>query len=469
MDNSVPRNVHLRTKWREQESEGIVLDEENIHDLRVKDNEDDCGTKTEENGDKDDLKRKRAQGEEVKNSLTEDKTDLEVVKTKYIVESDNEEDVNTERCLAVENQVANDQFELKDNTQDDANDDEYGDGDNNKNDIADNEEVNKSYNSGVGSDDDEEEEDGEIINKNERAVSRIMQHLSSMGEMEEPKMEFYTFSAKLPNELDCLLTGVIVLGKFILVADNENKNVKRFSLGGAYVDYIDLEDPCGMCVLKGGSDFAVTQPDFLKFTIVLGDIPFRRKCDISTEKRYDCIASISDGNLVCGCCKVGKTCVDIINLKGEVLMSHREREDGSRLFRNPAAIATVKTGEIIVSDSGSNRLVVLTQDGSTQYFFETTGRPSGVAVDGCGCAFVAHFDANTVLRYSPDGSKEDLLSKWDGKVKSPLALALTSKYLVLTEEMPSDRVIVLMLPPCPVLDATNQQALSGIHLWIKQA
>ncbi|KAL3857364.1 hypothetical protein ACJMK2_012040 [Sinanodonta woodiana] len=468
MDKSVPRKVHLKTKKREQESDGIALDEENVRDLRVKDNDDESCARIEGNGNNDDLNRKKSKGDEEKKSLTTNETDFEVNKTKYVVESDNEEDLNTERDLAVENQISNDEFNAAENNQD-ANYNVDGDGDNNENDISDNEEVDKSYNSRVASDDEEEEEGDEIIHENEHAVNSTMQRLSRISEIEEPQREFHTFSAKLRDEFDCLLTGVIVLGKFILVADNENKTVKRFSFGGAYVDYIVLEDPCGMCILQGEADFVVTQPDCLKLTIVIGNIPLKRKCDISTEKRYDCIASLSDGNLVCGCCKVGKTCVDIINLKGEVLMSHREREDGSRLFRNPAAISTVKTGEIIVSDSGSNRLVVLTPDGSTQYFFETTGRPSGVAVDGCGCAFVAHFDANTVLRFSPDGSKEDLLTKWDGKVKSPLALTLTSKYLVLTEEMPSDRVIIILLPPCPVLDATNELALSGIHLWIKQA
>ena len=69
-----------------------------------------------------------------------------------------------------------------------------------------------------------------------------------------------SFNAELPKEVPCLLTDIIVVKDTIIVVDNENKKVKRFTRDKQIQDYVCLEDPCGVAKLELSSHLVVTEP-----------------------------------------------------------------------------------------------------------------------------------------------------------------------------------------------------------------
>ena len=256
------------------------------------------------------------------------------------------------------------------------------------------------------------------------------------------------FNAQLPEEYQCLLTGVVCVGNAIVVADNENKNLKRFLNDGELKDTLLLTDPCGICNLPKSSDIAVTEPDLYQITFCSTNENLKVLSASKTTKKYESIAAIDELRLVVGCCEIGLSSVDIIDCNGSVLKSIQTKDDGDKIFRNPAAITCLTSGEILISDAGYSHLICISPDGKTEFTYDPKGRPSGICVDAQGGIYMAIYDSNTVFRLSADGKKESVIVGQSFQVKSPLAMAVNSDYLILTEEMPSQRVILIKVSTC---------------------
>lgn len=276
------------------------------------------------------------------------------------------------------------------------------------------------------------------------------------------------FNAQLPDEYRCLLTGVTCSSNAIIVADNENKNIKRFLLDGTLKDTLLLTDPCGICSLPKSEDIVVTEPDRHQITFCSTDGALMVSSASKTSKRYESIAALDEMRLVVGCCDVGSASVDVIDCNGSVLKSIEMNKDGEKLFRNPAAITCLTSGEILISDAGHSQLICISPNGETEFTYDAKGRPSGICVDAQGGIYMAQYDSHTVFHLSADGTKEKVIVGHGYEIKSPLALAVNSDHLILTEEMPSNRILLLKLAPIPIRQATGL-SLSNVRVWLHQS
>lgn len=250
------------------------------------------------------------------------------------------------------------------------------------------------------------------------------------------------FSASLPDEHPCLLTGITFICGDIVVCDNENKTLKRFDIRGKFFEELFLQDPCGICTLPNSKDVAVTEPDIKQITVCTLDVALGVSFELKTKKKYECITSFMDKYVV-GCSELGNACVDFLDCNGTVLLSIKGNFDGHVLFRNPAAIALLTSGDLLISDPGSCALVCVSQNNKTKFKFEPGGRPSGVCSDLLGGIYMAQYDSNLVLRLSSSGDTEGVAVDQKFELTSPLAMTVYGGFIALTEETPSDRILIL--------------------------
>ena len=256
------------------------------------------------------------------------------------------------------------------------------------------------------------------------------------------------FNAQQPDEMSNLFTGVTCVANEIIVCDHENKNVKRFKLDGALIGCLTLTNPCGISAISKSNEVVITEPDIRQLTFCSLDGAMKVSSVSRTSKKYECIRALDELKFVVGCCELGAPSVDFIDPHGNVLRSIKNTTDGNVLFRHPAAISCLTSGEILISDPGSSLLICISCEGKTVFKYDPMGRPSGICVDQYGGIYMAQYDSNMVYRLSADGNKDNVIVKDEINIRSPLALAVSSngQYLVLTEDVPSERIIVIKVP-----------------------
>ncbi|XP_053375073.1 uncharacterized protein LOC128547204 [Mercenaria mercenaria] len=271
------------------------------------------------------------------------------------------------------------------------------------------------------------------------------------------------FSASLPDEHPCLLTGITFVCGDIVVCDNENKTLKRFDINGKFFEELFLHDPCGICALPNSKDVAVTEPDIKQITVCTLDVALAVSFELKTKKKYECISSFHDKYVV-GCCELGSSCVDFIDCNGTVLRTIEGNVDGQLIFRNPSAIACLLSGDLLISDPGSCVLVCVSQNNEMKFRIEPGGRPSGVCSDLHGGIYMAQYDSNLVLRLSLGGETEGVVVDEKFKLTSPLAMTFDNNHLAITEETPSDRILILKLSSPHDQDSDQGVSLTNLRV-----
>ncbi|XP_052802304.1 uncharacterized protein LOC128232656 [Mya arenaria] len=250
--------------------------------------------------------------------------------------------------------------------------------------------------------------------------------------------------ASLPEESPCLLTGVCFIGDNLIVCDNENKTIKRFHIDGKFLEEVFLTDPCGICNLPNSHDVAITEPEITQITVCSLDDAISITFSLKTEKKYQCISALDDKYVV-SCCDIADPCVDFLDSNGTIIKSIKSKNENSKLFKNPASVTCLSSEKILISDPGSCALICASLGGEVRFKLETQGRPSGVSVDSTGAIFLAHYDQNTVYRLSTRGAVENVVVDQRYKLKSPLAMSVSNGLMAITEETPSDRILLVKL------------------------
>ncbi|XP_069136097.1 uncharacterized protein [Argopecten irradians] len=276
-------------------------------------------------------------------------------------------------------------------------------------------------------------------------------------------------SAKLPHESQCLLTDVAVLPDSFIVIDNENQSVKRFTFQMTLFDSVKLEDPCGVTKLYLSSHVAVTQPQQQTITFISAEKGGKMSISSSrrTNRKYQSIACLDEMRLVAGCCEIGHGSVDILSFDGDVLFSIERHDTKSRIFRTPACVTCFAGRYVLVSDSGRRELVCVTTKGELKFVHDPKGTPSGLGVTTSGDVYMCIYDRGVVQKLDVNmGTTCDYLPEVETKL--PLATCLSEdRVLVITEEMPSDRVIIVNLD---AYEKTSKHGpplqLSNIHLTV---
>ncbi|OWF44287.1 uncharacterized protein LOC110458592 [Mizuhopecten yessoensis] len=278
------------------------------------------------------------------------------------------------------------------------------------------------------------------------------------------------FSARLPDEPPCLLTDIAVIPGAFVVIDNENKNAKRFNFQMTLIDLVKLEDPCGVTKLSLSSHVAVTQPQQHVITFISVETGGKMSISSSrhTNRKYQSISCLDEMRLVAGCCELGHGSVDILTYEGDVLCSIERNESKSRIFRTPASLTCFAGRYVLVSDSGRRELVCVTTKGELKFVHDPHGTPSGVGVTNTGDVYVCIYDKGVVQKIDVNMGTtcDDCLPEVE--TRFPLATCLPKdRVLVITEEMPSDRVLVVNLD---AYEKTFKHGptlkLSNIHLTI---
>lgn len=248
--------------------------------------------------------------------------------------------------------------------------------------------------------------------------------------------------ASLPDESPCLLTGVTFVEHNIVVCDNENKTVKIFRIDGKFIEELFLQDPCGICSMPNSTDVAITEPEIKQITICSLEAAIVITFSLRTEKKYQCITTLDD-KFVVGCSDIASPCIDVIDSNGTILQSLQNGSNQEKLFRNPTSVACLKSGDFLISDPGTCSVVCINKDGSVKFRLGTQGRPSAVCVGNKGTMYMAHYDSNEVYRITSAGSVDLTTVDKRFDLKSPLAMCISDDVLVLTEETPSDRILVV--------------------------
>ncbi|XP_033747727.1 uncharacterized protein LOC117332800 [Pecten maximus] len=277
-------------------------------------------------------------------------------------------------------------------------------------------------------------------------------------------------SAKLPHETQCLLTDIAVLPDAFVVVDNENKSIKRFNFQMTLIDSVKLDDPCGVTKLYLSCHVVVTQPQQQVITFISAGKGGKMSISSSrhTNRKYQSVACLDEMRLVAGCCEVGHGCVDILTFDGDVLYSIERDDNKSRIFRTPASLTCFAGRYVLVSDSGRRELVCVTTKGELKFVHDPKGTPSGLGVTTSGDVFMCVYDRCVVqkLDVNMGTTYDDFLPEVE--TKFPLATCLSEdRVLVVTEEMPSDRIVVVNLD---AYEKTSKHGpplkLSNIHLTI---
>ncbi|KAH3891577.1 uncharacterized protein LOC127855539 [Dreissena polymorpha] len=250
--------------------------------------------------------------------------------------------------------------------------------------------------------------------------------------------------ASLPEESPCLLTGVCILGDSLIVCDNENKTLKRFHIDGRFLEEVFLTDPCGICKLPNSNDVAITEPEINQITVCCLDAAIVVTFSLSTKKKYQSIAALDDKYVV-GCCDVASPCIDFIDSNGTILYSLKSKNETLTLFKNPASVTCLSSDNILISDPGSCAVICATPLGDQRFKLETQGRPSGICVDESGSIYMAHYDSNIVYRLTNEGKIETVAVDQRYHLRSPLAACVSNGILAITEETPSDRILLIKL------------------------
>lgn len=299
------------------------------------------------------------------------------------------------------------------------------------------------------------------VSAKDKPPSPVRSRTLSPAKVSEP-FSAHWFSASLPEESPCLLTGIAFVGGNIAVCDNENKTVKRFSTEGKFLEELFLHDPCGVCRLPNSMDIAVTEPDIKQITVCTLEKALVVTFELKTSRKYESISAFQDKYVV-GCCEVGHSSVDFLDSNGTILRNIRGVSDDQLLFRNPAAITCLTSGDVLISDPGSCILICVSQNHKVKFKLDLGGRPSGICTDSQGSIYMAQYDSNLVMRLSTNGKTEGVVIDEKFELTSPLAMTVENNLLALTEETPSDRILVLKLQDT-AHDTEQDQSLINLRM-----
>ncbi|KAK3085146.1 hypothetical protein FSP39_025075 [Pinctada imbricata] len=249
------------------------------------------------------------------------------------------------------------------------------------------------------------------------------------------------FSALLKDESVCLLTDLVCVKDKILIVDNENRKIKRFTMKGNLVDILILNDPYGISNLILSSHVVLTEPKVTSISFVSTDgrlaLSSRRKC----SKKYQSVCCIDETRLAVGCYDTGNASVEIIDYIGNVLrtMSPILHIDSS--FRNPKYLCYLNNKYILVSDSGLRKLVGISPDKNVDFEYDPKCTPGGVTVDSSDAMYLCLCDRNCIHQLDIEKKKTSRIFS-DEKLKLPSAVTTSKKYLIVIQERNKNDVIM---------------------------
>ncbi|XP_046549846.1 E3 ubiquitin-protein ligase TRIM71-like [Haliotis rubra] len=218
----------------------------------------------------------------------------------------------------------------------------------------------------------------------------------------------------------------------VVVTDYSNNSVKSFYTRNKQRHHSKLS--------LGGKPWGITR---LKDNQVAVTVMYRRQIvtvevnpdlvllsTITTSKQYRGITSLTPSTLAAG--SYSDKCVDILDMRGNVLKSIKPIVRGKEIIHIPEFLCTTRTGNILVSDSGSKRVLCLPAEGDVVFTYPTTGHTT-LRLPGCitrtstGDILVTDYYQHTVVHLTESGRfVRNILTK-DGGVLSPLGVCVDGR------------------------------------------
>ncbi|XP_046574940.1 E3 ubiquitin-protein ligase TRIM71-like isoform X2 [Haliotis rubra] len=204
----------------------------------------------------------------------------------------------------------------------------------------------------------------------------------------------------------------------VVVTDCNNKSVKSFYTKNKQRHHSKLQlgsRPWGISRLKH-NQVAVTVMHNRQIVTVEVNPDLMLLSTITTSKQYWGITSLTPSTLAAG----SDRCVDILDMRGNVIKSMNAVGSGKEIIHTPGFLCTTRTGNILVSDGGSKRVLCLTAERDVVFTYPTTGHttlgyPHGITSTSTGDILVTDFTQHTVVHLTESGQfVRNILTADDG-------------------------------------------------------
>ncbi|XP_046583608.1 uncharacterized protein LOC124290823 [Haliotis rubra] len=193
----------------------------------------------------------------------------------------------------------------------------------------------------------------------------------------------------------------------VVTTDNINMSVKSFYTRDNQSRHSKLRldsQPWGLTKLQHNQVAVTVQNKTIITVEVNPDLVMLST--IKTDKQYLGITSLTPSTLAAG--SESPPCVDILDMTGNVLRSVSPLCGETKILKNPYFLCTKRTGNILVSDYGSQRVLCLTPEGDVVFTYTPTGHttqviPRGIINTSTGDILVALYSQNNVVHLTESG------------------------------------------------------------------
>lgn len=244
-----------------------------------------------------------------------------------------------------------------------------------------------------------------------------------------------SFPTRMPGDKRApRITGLCPFGpREILVADEQNRALKRFSLNGDYRGSVPVPEgcsPCSVAALQDAVAFSATSRLYL--ISPNGEVRWRRSLSLSQASHA--VTALPGGDRV-AVSVAGH--VEVYNMEGSLATRFIPGGKANRGQRALVFLAATDQGHFVGSDWQQNSLVVC--DGLGQVIGEYRGptlhgcQPGSVSVDKKGYIFLTIREVNKVVVLDPQGVLlGDFLTAYHGLEKPRVTTMVDGRFLVVS-------------------------------------
>ncbi|XP_071081950.1 tripartite motif-containing protein 2-like [Haliotis cracherodii] len=204
--------------------------------------------------------------------------------------------------------------------------------------------------------------------------------------------------------------------KVTVVTDSDNKRLKTYYTSNfkSFHNQLLLSDGPWQIAKLSESQIAVSVPDSQEIVTVNVTPGPVLLSTIKTSKKYYALASLSPSQLAAGTYKQSHS-VDILDMTGRRLRSIKTGVNG-----NPDYIHVTRNNNLLVSEVAVKSLVCVTSEGDDVFTYTLTGDidltyPWGVTTTSTGDILLVDYDSHKVIQLTESGQfVRDVLTQQDG-------------------------------------------------------
>ncbi|XP_048253263.1 uncharacterized protein LOC125381097 [Haliotis rufescens] len=206
----------------------------------------------------------------------------------------------------------------------------------------------------------------------------------------------------------------------VVVTDWNNNSVKSFYTRDNQTRHGKLSlgcKPWGLTKLTH-NQVAVTVRNINQIVTVEVNPDLVLLSTITTSKKYWGITSLTPSTLAAS--SQSPPCVDILDMTGNVLRLISPLHNGNNILQYPSFLCTTRTGNILVSDFGTKRVMCLTPEGDVVFNYSPTGDtalefPQGITSTSTGDILVTDYSLHSVIHLTESGQfVRNILTQQDG-------------------------------------------------------